>query len=129
MDNMYSIAAVWVGLALIASLVSVRLGVSVALLEIAMGVLGGNLLGLQTNAWIDFLAGFGAVLLTFLAGAEIDPPAFRRHFRASVVIGIIAFVIRRVVPSWSRDSAGALQTGDRRPGPLDDVESRSCMPS
>ena len=50
-------------LALIASLVSVRLGVSVALLEIAMGVLGGNLLGLQTNACIDFLAGFGAVLL------------------------------------------------------------------
>lgn len=93
MDNMYMVAALWVGLALLASLVSIRLGVSVALLEIGMGVIGGNALGLQTNAWIDFLAGFGSVLLTFLAGAEIDPASLRRHLRASLVIGILSFAL------------------------------------
>jgi len=90
-DDMYLVAALWVGLALVASLISIRLGVSVALLEIGMGVIGGNALGLQTNAWIDFLAGFGSVLLTFLAGAEIDPASLRRHLRASLTIGILSF--------------------------------------
>jgi Kef-type K+ transport system membrane component KefB len=92
-DNMYLIAAEWLGLALIASLISVRFGIAVALLEIGMGVLGGNLLGLQTNAWIDFLAGFGSVLLTFLAGAEIDPGSLRRHGKAALAIGAISFLI------------------------------------
>jgi Kef-type K+ transport system membrane component KefB len=92
-DNMYLIAAEWMGLALLASLISVRIGVAVALLEIGMGVIGGNLLGLQTNAWIDFLAGFGSVLLTFLAGAEIDPGSLRRHGKAALAIGAISFLI------------------------------------
>jgi Kef-type K+ transport system membrane component KefB len=92
-DNMYLIAAEWIGLALVASLISVRFGIAVALLEIGMGVIGGNLLGLQTNAWIDFLAGFGSILLTFLAGAEIDPGSLRRHGKAAVSIGLISFLI------------------------------------
>src|ERR1700690_479844 len=90
---MYLIAAEWMGLALLASLISIRIGVAVALLEIGMGVIGGNLLGLQTNAWIDFLAGFGSVLLTFLAGAEIDPGSLRRHGRAALAIGAISFLL------------------------------------
>jgi Kef-type K+ transport system membrane component KefB len=36
-------------------------------------MLAGNFLHLQTNVWINFLAGFGSILLTFLAGAEIEP--------------------------------------------------------
>ena len=91
MDNAYLVAALWTGLALVASLISIRLGISVALVEIGLGVLGGNLLGLQTTPWIDFLAAFGAVLLTFLAGAEIDPGALRRHVRASLAIGTVSF--------------------------------------
>jgi len=90
-DNDYLIAAIWVGLALLASLVSIRVGISVALIEIGLGVVGGNALGLHTTPWIDFLAAFGAVLLTFLAGAEIDPGSLRRHLRASLVIGAISF--------------------------------------
>jgi hypothetical protein len=31
MDNLYLIAAAWIGLALVASLISIRLGISVAL--------------------------------------------------------------------------------------------------
>lgn len=91
MDNANLIAALWIGLALAASLISIRIGVSVALIEIALGVVGGNFLNLQTTPWIDFLASFGAVLLTFLAGAEIDPASLRRHLRKSLVIGGISF--------------------------------------
>src|SRR3990172_11613275 len=92
-DNPYLIAAAWIGLALLASLVSIRLGISVALIEILVGVLAGNLTGLRTTEWIDFLAAFGAVLLTFLAGAEIDPGSLRRHLRISLAIGSISFAI------------------------------------
>lgn len=112
-DNMYVIAAEWMLLALIASLISIRTGIAVALLEIGMGVIGGNLLGLQTNAWIDFLAGFGAILLTFLAGAEIDPGSLRRHGKAALSIGVISFLIpfcaaflfAYFVAGWSLQSA------------------------
>jgi Kef-type K+ transport system membrane component KefB len=90
-DNAYLIAALWMGLALLASLVSIRIGISVALIEIGLGVIGGNVLGLHSTPWIDFLAAFGAVLLTFLAGAEIDPESLRRHLRASLAIGAISF--------------------------------------
>ncbi len=93
MDNAYLITALWMGLALLASLVSIRIGISVALVEIGLGVVGGNFLGLRSTAWIDFLAAFGAVLLTFLAGAEIDPGSLRRHLKASLVIGAISFAV------------------------------------
>ena len=91
MDDTYLTAAIWMGLALLASLISIRIGISVALVEIVLGVVGGNTIGLKTTPWIDFLAAFGAVLLTFLAGAEIDPQSMRRHLRASLVIGAISF--------------------------------------
>lgn len=92
MDNVYLIAAIWMALALVASLISIRLGVSVALIEIAVGVIGGNFLGLHTTPWIDFLATFGAGLLTFLAGAEIDPDSLRRHLRISLSLGAVGFI-------------------------------------
>ena len=91
MENTWAVASLWMALALVASLFSIRVGLSVALAEILVGVIGGNFLGLQTTPWIDFLASFGAILLTFLAGAEIDPVSFRRHFKASMIIGISAF--------------------------------------
>lgn len=90
MEDVWFVAAAWIGMALVASVVSIRLGISVALIEIVVGVVGGNFLGFHTNTWIDFLASFGSVLLTFLAGAEIDPESFRRHLKPSLVIGTIA---------------------------------------
>ncbi len=92
MENIWVIAALWMGTALLASLISVRLGISVALIEIALGVIGGNYLGFHTTPWIDFLAGFGSVLLTFLAGAEINPDSFRKHLKTSLVIGSVSFL-------------------------------------
>lgn len=81
MDNACLIPAAWMGLALVASLVSIRIGISVALSEIGLGVVAGNAFGLGTTEWIDFLAPFGAVLLTFLAGTESNPP------RCAVTLG------------------------------------------
>jgi len=91
-ENIWFIAALWVALALVASLISIRIGLSVALVEIAVGVVGGNFLDLHTTPWIDFLASFGSVLLTFLAGAEIDPDSFRKHLKPSIVIGTAGFL-------------------------------------
>jgi len=90
-DNVYLMAAGWMAIALAASLVSIRLGVSVALIEIGFGVIAGNFGGLHTSPWIDFLATFGSGLLTFLAGAEIDPESLRRHLKMSLTIGVVSF--------------------------------------
>jgi Kef-type K+ transport system membrane component KefB len=90
-DNIWYVAAAWMGLALIASVISIRLGVSVALVEIGVGIVAGNFFGFQTTPWIDFLASFGSGLLTFLAGAEIEPDVLRRHLRPTLVLGSVAF--------------------------------------
>lgn len=92
LNNPQSIAAVWIGLALIASLFSIRVGISVALIEILVGVAAGNAVDLHTNQWIDFLAGFGSVVLTFLAGAEVEPDIIRRKVKETLAIGLVAFV-------------------------------------
>jgi Kef-type K+ transport system membrane component KefB len=93
LNNMYGIATLWIALAFAASAISPRIGLSVALVEILLGVFGGNVLGMATNQWIDFLAGFGSILLTFLAGAEIDPESFRRFLKPSLAIGGIGFIV------------------------------------
>src|SRR6266498_3565136 len=92
MENIWFVAAAWMGMALIASVISIRLGISVALIEMFIGVIGGNFLGFHTTPWIDFLATFGSGLLTFLAGAEIDPESLRKHLKPSLVIGGISFL-------------------------------------
>lgn len=92
MENVWFVASAWMGLALLASVISIRLGISVALIEMFVGVIGGNFLGFHTTPWIDFLATFGSGLLTFLAGAEIDPASLRKHLRPSLVIGGVSFL-------------------------------------
>jgi Kef-type K+ transport system membrane component KefB len=99
MDNIWFIAAFWMGLALLASLLSIRLGISVALIEILVGVVVGNIhFGeyhqlLRTTEWTNFLAMLGSGVLTFLAGAEIDPASLKANLRASMSIGILSFLL------------------------------------
>jgi Kef-type K+ transport system membrane component KefB len=99
MDNIWFIAAFWMGLALLASLISIRLGISVALIEILVGVAVGNIHTasqtplLHTTEWTNFLAMLGSGVLTFLAGAEIDPASLKANLRASMSIGILSFVL------------------------------------
>src|SRR4029077_4124087 len=91
-QNVWFVAAIWMALALIASLISIRVGISVALIEIFIGVVAGNFLHLHaSNEWINFLALLGSGVLTFLAGAEIDPRSLKTNLRASAMIGIISF--------------------------------------
>lgn len=80
-------------LVLLASLISIRFGLSVAIVEIALGVVGGNVFHMQSTAWIDFLAGFGGVLLTFLAGVEVDMGLLREKVRPSLLIGGFSFLV------------------------------------
>jgi Kef-type K+ transport system membrane component KefB len=89
--NVWLDSALWLGLALLASLISIRVAISVALIEIVIGAVAGNLVGLHITEWVNFLAGFGAILLTFLAGTEIDPRIVRKHFWSSMTIGIAGF--------------------------------------
>ena len=88
-DNVWLVSALWLGLALAASLVSIWVGISVALI----GALAGNTFGLNIAPWVNYLAGFGAILLTFLAGAEIDAQVIRKNFWSSMSIGVIGFLV------------------------------------
>jgi Kef-type K+ transport system membrane component KefB len=92
MDNIWLTSALWLGLALASSLISMRLALSVALVEIMVGALGGNIIGMPLTPWINYLAGFGAILLTFLAGAEVDMDVVRRNFGSTMTIGVMGFI-------------------------------------
>ena len=80
--NVYYVTAIWVGMALLASVVSIKIAVPAALVEIVVGALAGNTIGLELTPWINYIAGVGAVVLTFLAGTDIDPAVVKKHFGA-----------------------------------------------
>ena len=97
-QNVWFIAAIWMALAFSASLISIWAGISVALVEILVGVIAGNFLGIHaTTDWINFLALLGSGVLTFLAGAEIDPRSLKANLRASGLIGILSFGVPFVI--------------------------------
>ena len=86
------LAAVLSGAVLLASMVSVEFGISVALIELAFGVFLGNVFKLNPDAsWLVFIASFASVVLTFLAGAEVDPDDFRERFWAASTMGFVSF--------------------------------------
>jgi glutathione-regulated potassium-efflux system ancillary protein KefC len=99
MDNIWFNAALWLGLALFATLLSIWLRISVALTEIVVGVVAQLVIGAAIGpkflgadqGWIAFLAGVGSIVLTFLAGAELDPEAFRKSWKEASVLGLAGF--------------------------------------
>ena len=91
MEQIWWDASVWVALALISSLISLKIGISVALVELIVGILAGNSFHPQISEWINFLASFGAVVLTFLAGAELESQTLKRFWKESLVLGVIGF--------------------------------------
>ena len=98
---------------LLASMVSIEIGLSVALIELAAGVAVGNLFTVTVPDWLSFIGTFAGVMLTFLAGAEVDVPQFRREWQASISIGAVSFAAPFVVAlgacywlaGWNRDQA------------------------
>ena len=85
------LAAILAAVVLLASMLSVELGITVALFELGLGVAVGNVFELHSEQWLDFIAAFASIVLTFLAGIEVDPGYFRRRFAASVGIGLVSF--------------------------------------
>src|SRR5215472_721233 len=99
MTDIYTLAALWLGLALAATLLSIWLRIATAMSEIVVGtvaqpaigaLVGGSALGVD-QSWIRFLASTGAILLTFLAGAELDPAVLRSRWKETTTIGLVAF--------------------------------------
>jgi Kef-type K+ transport system membrane component KefB len=86
-ENIWLQSALWMALALVAALGSLFVTISAALFEIIVGALAGNTVGLPLTPWIDYIASFGAIVLTFLAGTDIDPHVVKRNFASSVSIG------------------------------------------
>jgi glutathione-regulated potassium-efflux system ancillary protein KefC len=99
MENVWFLAAVWLGLALIATLLAIWFRISTALSEIVVGTIAQLIIGVSVGrnalgssaAWVTFLAGTGAIVLTFLAGAELDPMIFRTKWKEAVVVGLAGF--------------------------------------
>jgi glutathione-regulated potassium-efflux system ancillary protein KefC len=99
MHEVWGLAALWLGLALIATLLSIWLRIATALSEIVVGTVAqlviGALIGTTLGSdqpWIKFLSGTGAIVLTFLAGAELDPAVFRMKWKEAGAIGFISFL-------------------------------------
>jgi Kef-type K+ transport system membrane component KefB len=86
-----AIAVVLAATILVASMISVEVGFSVALIELFLGVVVGNVFSLAIPEWLNFIGSFAGIVLTFLAGAEVDVPQFRRDWRASLSIGVVSF--------------------------------------
>jgi Kef-type K+ transport system membrane component KefB len=93
------LAAVLAVVVFLASIISVELGITVALIELTLGVVAGNVFHLESAEWLDFIAAFASIVLTFLAGMEVDPEYMRRRLTASVGIGIVSFAGPFVVAS------------------------------
>jgi Kef-type K+ transport system membrane component KefB len=91
MENVWFQSALWMALAFLAALGSLFVTISAALFEIVVGAIAGNTVGLPLTPWIDYIASFGAIVLTFLAGTDIDPHVVKRNFASSVTIGLTGF--------------------------------------
>ncbi|MGQ0444395.1 MAG: cation:proton antiporter [Beijerinckiaceae bacterium] len=122
MTSVWALAALWMGLAVAAAFLSIWLRISTALSEIAVGTIAQLLLGLAfgpavlgtDEPWVKFLAGTGAIVLTFLAGAELDPRVFKLKWKEAAAVGFASFLFPflgcaaaaryllgwEVMPSW-----------------------------
>ncbi len=100
MEPVFITASLWLALAIVSALIASSLRISIALVEICIGVAAAATTGwfglgdvLAANSeWVRFLAGSGAVVLTFLAGAELDPHVIRVKLAEVSVVGLVGFV-------------------------------------
>ena len=111
--NDLAAATILTGLILVAAVVSVEFGISVAIIEIAFGVVARNVFGVLPTQWIDFLGSFASIVLTFLAGAEVDPAILRRQWKPAVLMGGLSFLLpfagvalfTRYIAGWNLQQA------------------------
>ena len=122
MEYVYAIAAVWLALAVLSAVVASHLRISMALVEICVGMVAAlaadrwfrpDALGANLD-WLRFIASVGAVLLTFLAGAELDPAAMKAKLEGGARRRAVR--LRGAVPGLC--GRGPLRAGMGRPGKL-----------
>ncbi len=97
--QLWLVASLWLALALVAAFIATWLRFSTAVCEILVGATVPALLHLITGVnlidpgapWVSFLAGAAALLLTFLAGSELDPDTIRSTWREASVVGTAGF--------------------------------------
>jgi Kef-type K+ transport system membrane component KefB len=100
MEDAFRIAAILLSLAVVSSIMAYHLRISMALVEICVGVAAGFMVERYFGAgapgadvdWLRFLAATGAVLLTFLAGAELEPTVLRSKWKEVTVVGVVGFL-------------------------------------
>ena len=121
MANAWALSALWVGLALAATLLAIWFRVATALSEIIVGTVAQLVIGaflgtgglLGSTQWITYLAGTGAIVLTFLAGAELEPTIFKTKWREALLVGMAGFfgpflgctLVGHLVLGWSMRSS------------------------
>jgi len=93
MDAVSTVPLIAASLVFLASMISLRIGISVAIIELLLGVIAGNFFGFQAEPWMVYLAGLGSVVLTFLAGVEVDLPLLKSKFKESMLIGGSSFLV------------------------------------
>lgn len=117
MTEAFTLASIWLALAILATILAYHLRVSMALMEICVGIIAGTVaehyfgaesLGANVD-WLRFLASTGAVVLTFLAGAELEPSVLKTKWKEVSIVGLIGFIapflgsaaIARYVLGWN----------------------------
>ncbi|MGQ9609584.1 MAG: cation:proton antiporter [bacterium] len=121
MERIYIIASLWLGLGILATIIAYHIRTSIALVEICMGIIaatvanhffGPDALGSNLE-WLRFLAGTGAILLTFLAGTELDPKSMSDKKKEVIIVGFIGFLspflgctaLARFILHWETQSS------------------------
>ena len=121
MIEAFSLATLWLGLAVIAALLARHLKMTIALVEICVGVLASTLISYffspeamgANQEWLKFLASSGSILLTFLAGIELDPAVLKTKINEVMVVGILSFlapfvgcaIFAKYFLGWNRDAS------------------------
>lgn len=121
MQEMFTVSAVWLALAVVSTIVASHMRLAMALVEILVGVIaaaaaerlwGAGALAADLD-WLKYIASAGAVLLTFLAGAELDPAMLKVKWKEVSVVGLAGFLapflgcaaVARFVLGWSAPSS------------------------
>src|ERR1700722_714071 len=100
--DIWLLAALWFLMALVADFFSFKLKIAVALCEIVVALLVAYLIGLwmpeyaslgSDTPWVEAMASFGAVMLIFLAGTELNPESLKGQMKEIMLIGLAGFFI------------------------------------
>jgi glutathione-regulated potassium-efflux system ancillary protein KefC len=89
--DLYSPALIAIAI-VVAGIIGIKTRISSSIFEVAAGLALANVLGIGIAPWLDFLGTFGGLVLTFLAGAEVEFTLLRRQAKESFGIGTMAFV-------------------------------------